>query len=84
MAQDWKLIGILTGTPDNRPQPSGTFHTPRWSVIAVKPSRRGGGWQGGVAAGQKYVKMDIKTSFFDVMSEIQKDLVDVLARIDIF
>jgi conjugal transfer/entry exclusion protein len=30
----------------------------------------------------KNVKMDIDTSFFDVMSEVQKDLEDVSAGID--
>jgi hypothetical protein len=49
-----------------------------------KAERKGGGRQGGIVAGQKYVKMDIKTSFFDVMSEIQKYLEDVFARIGIF
>ncbi len=45
-ARDQKLISILTGAaPDCGPQPGQTFPTLRWSVIAVKLSRRGSaGW----------------------------------------
>ncbi len=32
----------------------------------------------------KNIKMDVKTSFFDVMSEVQEDLEDVAAGIDKF
>jgi hypothetical protein len=46
-AGDRKLTEMLTGTvPDSGPQPSGTFSTLGWSVIAVKPSESGGGSAG--------------------------------------
>ncbi len=38
----------------------------------------------GQTSDKKNVKMDIKTSFFDVMSEVQKDLQDVSASIGQF
>ncbi len=42
MAQDRKLTGMLTGAASNcGPEHGGTFPTLGWSVIAVKPSRRG-------------------------------------------
>jgi hypothetical protein len=41
---------MLTGAvPDCGPQPGGTSPAIGWSVIAVKPSGRGGGHQGGAA-----------------------------------
>ncbi len=44
MAQDWKLIGILTGaTLDCGPQPGRTSSALGWPVIAVKLSGRGVG-----------------------------------------
>jgi hypothetical protein len=44
MAQDQKLIGILTGTaPDCGSQPVETSPTLVWSEIAVKTDRKGGG-----------------------------------------
>jgi hypothetical protein len=59
---------LTSTTPDYRPQLGGTTSALRWSVIAVKLSRRGG----------------IKMSFFDVLSEVQKYFEDVSAGIDIF
>ncbi len=46
----------------------------------------GGGRQGGSTAGflTKIVKKSVKTSFFEVMSEVQKDSEDVFAGIGIF
>jgi hypothetical protein len=84
MAQDQKPIGMLTGvTPDYGSQRGRTFPTYGWSVIAIKMS----GW--GVVRrvalcldyGEKYIKMDVKTSFFDILSEVQKDSEDVSAGI---
>ncbi len=47
-----KKNAILTGiAPHCGPQPSGTSPALGWSILAVKPSRRGGGQQGSVAAG---------------------------------
>jgi hypothetical protein len=89
LAWDQKLIGILSGTaPDCEPQPGGTSPTVRWSVIAVKQSGRGGGGgqKGGATTGllTKYIKMYIKTSFFEVLSEDKKDSEDVSAGTSIF
>jgi hypothetical protein len=57
-----------------------------WSVIAVKPVGRGE--IGRVAPqqnfGQKNIKMDVKMSFLEVMSEVQKNLGDVFAGIGQF
>jgi hypothetical protein len=79
MARDWKLIGILIGCG---PQPSGTSPALVWSVIAVKLSRRRGGWQSGAAAGPL---MKICQNVCQIlMSEVQKDLEDVSAGIGIF
>jgi hypothetical protein len=62
---------MLTGAALNcGPQPSGTSTVLRWSVIAVKLNGKGGS-QGRAT---KNVIMDTKTSFFDVMSEVQNDL----------
>jgi hypothetical protein len=57
-----------------------------YSVIAVKLSGRGRGWQGGAAAGllTKIFQKVCKASFFEAMSEVQKDLEDVSAGIYIF
>jgi hypothetical protein len=46
----------------------------------------GGGQEGGAAAGclTKIIKKSVKTSFFEVMSEVQKDSEDVSAGIGIF
>jgi hypothetical protein len=68
-ARDRKLIGILTGAVlDCRPQPGRTSHALGWSVIAVKRTGREG--VGRVAPRpdfwQRNVKLDVKTSFFDV------------------
>ncbi len=47
IAQDRKLIGILTGAvPDCGPQPVRTSPPLGWSEIAVKPSGRGRGAEG--------------------------------------
>ncbi len=64
MAQDQKLIGILTGAmQDCGPQPGGTSPTLGWSVIAAKSSGRGvsrvAPWPD---FWRKYVKMYVKTS----------------------
>jgi hypothetical protein len=71
MAQDLKLIEILTGTaPDCRPKPGRTSPAFGWSVIAVKPSRREGGSQNCVAVAGLLLKIrqiDVK----NVMSKIQ-------------
>jgi hypothetical protein len=75
LARDWKLIGILTGAAlDCGPQPGGTSPALWWSVIAVKPIERRGR-QMLQCAGHltKYIEMDVITSFFDIMSEVQKD-----------
>ncbi len=78
---------MLTGDAlDCGTQPNGTSPILGWSVIAVKPSRKGGGsQQGGAAAGffTKIFQMDIKTLFFDVLSEFQEDSEDVSAGINI-
>ncbi len=79
-ARDRKLIHNLTdATPDFVPQPSRTSPALGWSIIAVKPSRRGGsaGWR-------RSWTSDENTSFFEVMSEVQKDSEDVSAGIGIF
>jgi hypothetical protein len=42
-ARYWKLAGMLIGaSPDCGPQPGGTSPALGWSVLAVKPSGRGG------------------------------------------
>jgi hypothetical protein len=87
VAHDQKLIGILSGTAtDCGPQPGRTSPAFGCSVIAVKPRGKVGGQQ--VALGpvflQNYVEMYIKTSFFDVMSEVPKDSEDVSAGIGCF
>jgi hypothetical protein len=48
-----------------------------------KTGRRRVGWQGRTAV-EPLTKMDVKLSFFDVMSEVQKDLQDVYAEIGQF
>ncbi len=57
------------------PRPDWTSPALRCSVVAVKPVRSGE--DGMVAPRQNFcgknIKMDIKTSFFDVMSEVHKD-----------
>jgi hypothetical protein len=76
MARDQKLIGIMTGaTPDCGPHPSETSPALGWSVIAVKQSGREGDWENVVTVGllMKICKMEVKMSFFDVMSEVQND-----------
>ncbi len=79
-----KLIGMLTGAaPHCGPRPGATSPAIRWSVFAVKLSGRGG--VGNMSSRPdfwwKNVKMDVKTSFFDVVSEVQKDSQDVSAGI---
>jgi hypothetical protein len=84
-AWDRKPISVMTGAaPDCSPQPGRTSPTLGWSVIAVKPSRRGDR-QGGAAAEllTKNIK-NVKTSFFETMSEAQKDSEDVSAGIGFF
>jgi hypothetical protein len=51
-----------------------------------KTGRKGGGQQGGTVAGHlmKIHQKVCQNSFFEVMSEVQKDLDDVSAGIDIF
>jgi hypothetical protein len=85
-AQDHKLTGILTGAaPDCTPLPGGTSPTLGGSVIAVKPSRRGG-WQGGAAVRllAKLHQNVHQNIIFEVMSEVQKDLEDISAEIGTF
>ncbi len=58
------------------------FFRSRVVCIHSKTKRKGGRGQQYVSAARlltKNVKMDVKTSFFDVMSEVQKDLQDVTA-----
>ncbi len=79
-----KLIGMLTGAaPHCGPRPGATSPAIRWSVSTVKLSGRGG--VGNMSSRpdfwQKNVKMDVKMSFFDVVSEVQKDLQEVSAGI---
>ncbi len=75
--QDQKLTGMLTcAAPDCGLQTGGNHLTLRWSVIAVKPSRRGGSaWsrRSRIFDG-KTPKWTSKCHFFDVLSEIEKDL----------
>ncbi len=67
------------------PWPGRTSPALWWSVLTVKPV--GSGEVGMVAPRQNFwqknvkmdVKMDVKTSFFDVMSEVQKDSQDISA-----
>jgi hypothetical protein len=70
-ARDRKLTGMFTGAvPGCGTRHGGTSSALGWSVIAVKPSRRGGGWQGLTVTGfrQKYVK----TSFFKLCQKFKK------------
>jgi hypothetical protein len=65
---------MLTGTaPDCEPHNGRTYPLLRWSVLAVKSKGKGGGRQGCATTGRlmKKVKMDIKTSFFNVLSKVQ-------------
>ncbi len=83
-ACDRKLIVMLTGAaPHCRPRPGRTSPAISWSVYTVKLSGRGGSaiCLRGPTSDKKNVKMDVKSSFFDVMSEVQKDLQDVSAGI---
>jgi hypothetical protein len=76
VARDRKLIGIMTGaTADCGPHPGETSPALGWSVIAVKQSGREGHWENVVTVGLflKICQMEVKMSFFDVMSEVQKD-----------
>jgi hypothetical protein len=70
------------------PQPSWTSPALGWSVIAVKLSGGGGGlagWRCGQTFDENtYVKKYVKSSFFEVMSEAQKDLEVVSEGINIF
>jgi hypothetical protein len=75
-ARHQKLIGIMTGTtPDCGPHPGGTSPALGWSVLVVKQSGREGDWEN-VMMGRllmKICQMEVKMSFFDIMSEVQKD-----------
>jgi hypothetical protein len=62
------------------------LHSGGHSVIAVKPDESGesAGSHSDWTSDEKNVKMDIKTSFFYVLSEVQKDSEDVSAGIGQF
>jgi hypothetical protein len=86
--REQKLTGILTGAVLHfTPQPGRTSPALGWSVIAVKPVGIG---EGGVCCGAvtelltKNIKTDIKWSFFDVVSGVQKDSDDVSVGIGKF
>jgi hypothetical protein len=81
-ARDRKLIRMLTGAALHcGPQPGGDFSPSRVVCIHSKTKWKGGGPQYGSTARllTKKRQMDVKTSFFDVMSEVQKDLQEVSA-----
>jgi hypothetical protein len=86
-AQDKKLTGMLTATtPGCRPQTVGNSSAFKWSETTVKPSRRGGcrvALLPDILC--KLIKiMYAKTSFYDVLYEVQKDLQDASPGTDIF
>jgi hypothetical protein len=66
---------MLTGAAsDCGPEHGGTSPNLVWSVIAVKPSRRGEVSRVSPRPDslKKYIKMNVKTSFFDVMLEAKR------------
>jgi hypothetical protein len=67
---------MLTGAvPDSGPQPSGTFSTLGWTVIAVKPSGRRGGQQGHAVTRfltKIHKKTDVKTTFLTSCLKFKK------------
>ncbi len=77
----WKPIGIVTGAAlDCGPQPSLTSLPLGWSVIAVKPSGRGGRHGGAVAGLLTKIHQKVcQNIIFKVMSEVQKDSEDIFA-----
>ncbi len=87
MAQDQKLIEILTGTaPDCGTTARWDFSCTRVVCNKSKTERKGGGQQGGGGGARPdfwwiYAKMYIKMSFFNVTSEVQKGSEDVCAGI---
>ncbi len=86
-AWDQKLIGMLTGAALHcGPGPGRTSLMLKWSVIAVKPDRSGGVRRSASRLNlwQKKKKIDVETSFFEVTTEVQKDLEDVSAGIGQF
>jgi hypothetical protein len=83
MPQDWKLIRILTdAVSDCEPQSGRTSPALRLPVIELKPSGRGR-WHHGLTSHKKYVKMYIKTSFSEIMSEVKNNLEEGSAGIGI-
>ncbi len=75
MAQDQKLIGMLTGAAQHcGPRPGQTSPTLVWSVIAVNQGE--GGWQ--YVAAAKLLTKKHKNVIFDIMSEVHKDSEDFL------
>ncbi len=80
---DWNVDWCRTAL---RTTARGTSSPLRWSVMTVKPV--GSGKVNRVAPRHhlwwKNVKMDIKTSFVDVMSEVQKNSQDISAGIGQF
>jgi hypothetical protein len=71
---------------DCGPLPCENLYALGWSVIEVKLSGRERGRQGVAEARllRKICRNGHKTSFFEVMSELQKDLEDISAGIGIF
>jgi hypothetical protein len=81
MAQGRKLIGILTGAVlDCGPQPWWDFSHP-WVVCNCRKTKQKVG-VGRVAPQLDFGRKYIKTSFFDVMSEVLKVLEDFSAGMD--
>jgi hypothetical protein len=85
-AWDQKVIGILIGaTLISGPQPGGTSPAIGWSIIAVKPSGRGGRQDATTARHQAKIHQNgCQNVIFYGMSEVEKDLEELSAGIVFF